>query len=135
MLLICAAFAISISLRDPFRVDVVRDRASLARIVGDGWVENVYRLQIMNSAEHPQQYRVAVQGLQGAVLGAGSLAAVSLSAAEARWITLSVQVPFEVAQQVGPGAHPLDFLIERTAGPDEPKAVTLTEKSTFIVPR
>ncbi len=135
MVVICAAFAISISVRDPFRVDVVRDRASLARIVGDGLVENVYRLQIMNAAEHPQQYRVAVQGLPGAVLGDGSPGTVSLSAAEARWVTLSVQIPFETAQQAGPGAHPMVFLIERTAGPDEPKAVTLTEKTTFIVPR
>jgi cytochrome c oxidase accessory protein FixG len=135
MVVICAAFAISITLRDPFRVDVVRDRAALARIVGDGLVENVYRLQIMNAAEHPQQYRVAVVGLPGVMLGEGGSHLITLAAAEARWITVSVQLPFESGQQAGPGAHAIEFRVERVAGPDEPKAVTLTEKSTFIVPR
>jgi polyferredoxin len=36
LILICLAFAWSIAVRDPFRVDVVRDRSSLARIVDDG---------------------------------------------------------------------------------------------------
>ena len=35
--------------------------ASLARLVEDGQIENVYRLQIMNATEQPQRYRVAVR--------------------------------------------------------------------------
>ena len=46
LLAIVVAMAISMVLRDPFKVDVVRDRASLARIVDEGQIENVYRLQI-----------------------------------------------------------------------------------------
>ena len=46
------------SLRTPLKVDVVRDRASLARIVAGGKLENVYRLQIMNATEQPQRYRI-----------------------------------------------------------------------------
>jgi peptide/nickel transport system substrate-binding protein len=37
------------AMRTPFKADVVRDRGTLARQVDDGWVENVYRLQIMNA--------------------------------------------------------------------------------------
>ena len=62
---LCVAFGLSVALRDPFRVDVVRDRSSLARVVEDGQVENVYRLQIMNSAEVAQRYRVKVEGMRG----------------------------------------------------------------------
>ena len=40
-LLICSAIAASIALRSPFKVDVIRDRASLTRLVEDGYVENV----------------------------------------------------------------------------------------------
>mgnify|MGYP000125439263 CR=1 FL=1 len=65
LLAICTAFVVSIALRSPFRVDVVRDRASLARIVDEGRVENIYRLQIMNATERPQQYRISADGLPG----------------------------------------------------------------------
>ncbi len=43
----------SLAVRMPFKVDVVRDRATLAREVEDGVIENIYRLQIMNAAESP----------------------------------------------------------------------------------
>jgi len=130
---ICIAFALSIALRDPFRVDVVRDRASLGRIVDDGRVENVYRLQIMNSAEQPQQYAVKVAGLPN--ITTANTAPVVLQPAEARWITVNVQVPFEAAQQAGPGVHPIWFDIERVASSQGGQAVSLREKSTFMVPR
>ena len=42
---------------------VVRDRGAPARIVEDGWVENVYRLQIMNTTESVQRYRIGAAGL------------------------------------------------------------------------
>ena len=42
------AFAASVALRSPFQFDVIKDRGTLARIVDEGAVENVYRIQIMN---------------------------------------------------------------------------------------
>ncbi|MBQ0959446.1 cytochrome c oxidase accessory protein CcoG [Ideonella sp. 4Y11] len=132
MLLILVAFGISLALREPFRVDVVRDRASLARIVEDGKVENVYRLQVMNAAEKPQTYRIGVSGLDQIVVTGQT--EVDVGPAEARWITLSAQVPFESAQQAGAGAHTIQFSIERVAH-DDVAATTLHEKSTFLVPR
>ena len=41
LLLITAAVGVSIAMRSPFKVDIVRDRSTLARLVDDGWVENV----------------------------------------------------------------------------------------------
>jgi cytochrome c oxidase accessory protein FixG len=131
LLLICSAFVASLAMRKPFRVDVVRDRASLARLADEGRIENVYRLQIMNATEQAQRYRVTVSGLSGiAVANAPGLAA---QAAEARWVTLQVQVPPESALQAGEGAHPIEFHVERLAA-DAPAAEVI-EKSTFIVPR
>jgi hypothetical protein len=60
---------------------------------------------------------------------------VEVLPAEARWITVSVQVPYESSQQAGTGAHPIHFQIERVPGEGAPSAITLSEKSTFIVPR
>lgn len=132
LILIVTAFSLSIALRDPFRVDVVRDRASLARIVEDGRVENVYRLQVMNSAEKQQRYKIQVNGLPSILIASPS--EVQVGPAEAHWVTLAVQVPFEVAQQAGTGAHVIHFEIERMASDASP-AVKLSEKSTFLVPR
>jgi cytochrome c oxidase accessory protein FixG len=58
-------FAASVAMRSPFKFDVVKDRGALARVVEEGAVENVYRIQIMNRTEAPQTYRVAASGIDG----------------------------------------------------------------------
>jgi cytochrome c oxidase accessory protein FixG len=135
LLLVLVALAVALVLRTPFKVDVVRDRAALARIVEDGRIENVYRLQLMNASEATQRYRIAVDGagLSGAqVVGADR---VEIGPAEARWVPLSVQVPPEAAQAAGPGAHPIEFMITQQAGADGRAAIEQRERSTFVVPR
>jgi polyferredoxin len=129
LVVITAALMVSLWMRAPFRVDVVRDRASLARIVDDGWIENVYRLQVMNTTERPQRYRVTTHGMEGAVLEGGS--AVDVGPAENRWVPVAVRISPELAQRLGPGAHGLEIRIEST-GDD---AATLDEHTTFVVPR
>ena len=133
LLLICGIFAWSIAVRDPFRVDVVRDRSSLARVVEEGKVENIYRLQVMNNAEQQQRYRFTVDGLQG--LAITDRAEVTLGPAEAQWVTLHVQLTHEASRSAGPGAHPIHFHIERLVTGADGDAVRLREKSTFVVPR
>ncbi len=129
---IVAALLTSLALRQPFRVDVVRDRGTLSRIVEGGQVENLYRLQVMNSAESPQRFLFAVQGLPGASVVGRS--AFELLGAEARWVTLAVRVPPEAAQSAGPGAHGIEFVITRQ-GAVASDNVAVREKSTFLVPR
>ena len=132
LVLICAGLAVSLWLREPFKVDVVRDRGTLARLVEDGRIENGYRLQIMNATEHTQRYRITASGLQGAqVVGRRE---ADLGPAEARWLPLAVQVPAEVASLAGAGAHGLTFDIERLEGPGQPSN-TVSERSTFVIPR
>jgi cytochrome c oxidase accessory protein FixG len=129
LVLIVGALATSLWMRAPFKVDIVRDRASLARLVEDGWIENVYRLHLMNTTEQPQRYRIVADGLPGVVLEGG--ASVAVGAAENRWVPVAVRVPPESAQQAGAGAHPLRIRVE-SLGPD---AAVQDEKTTFVVPR
>ena len=132
--LLLLALLASLVMRSPFKVDVVRDRASLARLVDDGQIENIYRLQVMNATESPQRYRVAVAGPPGITLLA--VPPLQLAPAEARWVTVAVRMPPEVALKLGPGAQPMHFeisLVGSDAGP-ETAPVTLSEKSTFVVP-
>ena len=130
---ICVGLAASLWLRTPFMVDVVRDRATLARLVEDGRIENVYRLQVMNASETAQRFRIGVGGLAGAqMVGAGE---VTVGAAESRWVPVAVQLPPEAAQRAGPGAHPIEFRIEQLAATGEAAAWQRQERSTFVVPR
>ncbi len=126
---ISAAFVTGLSLRSPIKVDVVRDRASLARLVEDGQVENVYRLQIMNATEAGQHGHITVDGIPGAQVAAN--ADVELLPAEGRWVTLRVRVPAEDAERLGPGVHPIQFQVATANASIRP----VVEKSTFIVPR
>ncbi|MEY4121530.1 MAG: hypothetical protein RLZZ457_368, partial [Pseudomonadota bacterium] len=82
---------VSLSLRTPFKVDVVRDRSTLSRITEYGTLENVYRLQIMNAAEHLQTYRILVRGLPQ--LKITTETEVMVDPAQARWIVLRADIP------------------------------------------
>ena len=131
LLVIALAFVTSLALRSPFKADVVRDRASLARLVEDGRVENVYRVQLMNSTESAQRFRIEVTGLPDALVT--SQADVDVAATQARWVALSVQLPPRAAQALGPGAHPMQVRI--TLKTNTGDGAVLNEKSTFVVPR
>ena len=132
LLLICTGMVVSLAMRDPFKVDVVRDRASLARLVEDGRIENVYRLQIMNATEKRQSYRIELADLDGASLVGKRV--IELDAAQARWVSANVQLPPEVAARLGAGVHPMNFVVHRVEAPGY-AAATVSEKSTFMVPR
>ncbi|MEJ8856867.1 cytochrome c oxidase accessory protein CcoG [Variovorax robiniae] len=115
----------SLVLRMPLKVDVVRDRGSLARIVEGGEFENVYRLQIMNATESPQVYRIAVSGLDG--LHVASAAEAEVGPAESRWVAVRLQLPGDKAP---PGSHTVHFEVGTADG-----RAHVSEKAVFLVPR
>lgn len=125
LLALCAALLASLVLRTPFKVDVLRDRAALARSAPGGKLENVYRLQIMNATEAAQRYRIAASGLPGLELA--SDAETDIAAAQSRWVAARLQIPYGTAQ---PGAHTVYFQVQALAG-----GAQRTEKSVFLVPR
>jgi cytochrome c oxidase accessory protein FixG len=128
------ALVASLALRTPFRVDVVRDRASLGRLLADGSIENVYRLQVMNATESPQRFRVAVGGLAGA--GVAGEAEIRIEPAQSAWAAVAVRVAPAQAATATPGIHPIRFDVERLApGGASPADAHVSEKSTFVVPR
>jgi len=133
LVVIVAALLTSLFMRTPFKVDVVRDRGTLARPVEDGWIENVYRLQIMNATERLQRYRVTVQGLPGLRIDlAGDIA---IEAAQARWVPVAVRVPPDEAARAGAGVHHIEFTVQRLEGEGGDSARQVNEKTTFMVPR
>ncbi|HEY1392056.1 MAG TPA: cytochrome c oxidase accessory protein CcoG [Methylibium sp.] len=132
LLAVAGLFVASVLLRSPFRVDVIRDRTSLARLVEGGRIENVYRLQIMSSAESEQRYRISVGGLPG--LAIASTPEVEVEPAQARSLAVRVQLPPDEALKLAGRSHPIMFHVEREADA-EGQARVVNEKSTFLVPR
>ncbi|MBL8348959.1 MAG: cytochrome c oxidase accessory protein CcoG [Burkholderiaceae bacterium] len=126
-----AAFAASVALRSPFQVDVLKDRGALARIVDDGAIENVYRLQIMNRTELPQTYRISALGLPGL---AAQTTEVSAPPAAIRSVVVSLRLPFGAAQALRGRSAPIRFEVTSLGGAGSAPAVQ-REKSTFFVPR
>jgi polyferredoxin len=122
---LCIGVLGSLVTRMPLKVDVVRDRASLSRIVAGGKLENVYRLQIMNATEQPQHYRITARGLEG--LQVASDTDVTVGPAESRWVPVRLQIAYGSA---APGSHPIEFAIGDVA-----HGAHVAEKSVFIVPR
>jgi cytochrome c oxidase accessory protein FixG len=115
----------SLVVRMPLKVDVVRDRASLARIVEGGQLENVYRLQIMNATEQVQRYRIEASGLQG--LSVSPSESVEVGSAQSRWVAVRLQLPYGSATA---GSHVVHFDVRSADG-----SAQVSEKATFLVPR
>jgi cytochrome c oxidase accessory protein FixG len=122
---VVTAMAIGLALRVPFKVDVVRDRAVMARIVAGGQIENVYRLQLMNAKEAARTYQFSATGLPG--LAVVTDHAVTVEPAQARWAVVRLRVP---AGELASGSHSIHFEIKSV----EDNA-TVVEKSVFFVPK
>ncbi|WP_020653129.1 cytochrome c oxidase accessory protein CcoG [Massilia niastensis] len=121
-----AAMATSIALRNPLKLDVIRDRGSMGREVDDGMIENVYRLQLMNTSEAPHKLRISVAGIPSAEVAGDDV--VEIGPASTRAVPVRVRI--------GPGAgHPgsnrIAFTVTGLANPD----LHVSEEAAFIVPK
>jgi len=121
---IAAATLAGLWLRIPLKVDVIRDRGALVRELAGGELENVYRLQVMNTTESPHRYRVSVAGLSR--LGVASDTEFGVEAAAARAVPLRLHAPGE---GLAAGSYPIAITLEAIDAP----GVRVTEKSVFLV--
>ena len=111
--------------RIPLKVDIIRDRSTLAREADDGSIENVYMLQIMNTEEQPHRYKVTVDGLNG--VGIAGDSEVEVPAATLQGFNTVVRVPPESGKQ---GANPIHFEIVASENPE----IKVREKASFLMP-
>ena len=124
------AFVASLSLRQGFSVDVIKDRGAQARIVEQGAIENVYRMQVMNASESPQNFEVSVSGLPGLALATPATLHVEPTGIGALPVRLTL--PAEAAAGLEGRSSPIVFEIRAEV---DGKLRTAREKSTFFVPR
>lgn len=107
------------------RVNVIRDRAILAREVEGGMIENVYRLQVMNVTEDLHRYGIVVSGLNGITLEGDSV--IEVGPASSKSLNVAVRVPPEAG---GKGSHTIYFDVTEMSNPD----LKVHEKATFLLP-
>ena len=120
---IVLAAGASLYLRVPLKVDVIRDRAAIAREVEGELIENLYRLQIMNTTEQARAFAIEVTGLPGIHIAGEPITGVP--AASSRLVPVKVHA---MAYGTAPGSHPIVFHV-RALGPG---GAEVDERSVFI---
>jgi cytochrome c oxidase accessory protein FixG len=108
--LVCAGFVGALASRATLQVDVLKDRAALARLGEDGSIENLYRVQIGNRTEQTQRVRLHAEGLPG--LASSQTRELTLAPAAILSVPLSLRVAPPVAAAAGRGSHHVLVVVE-----------------------
>jgi len=124
--LIVTAFFGTLIMRTPLKLDVIRDRGAMAREVDDGRIENVYRLQIMNTAETSHRYKIAVQGMDSIKLA--STDEIVMDGASTCAVPVRVQVDHGKGQA---GSNKIEFELQAL----DDANLKVKERAIFFVPK
>jgi polyferredoxin len=126
LLLIVSVFFGTLFNRKPLKLDVIRDRGAMGREVENDMIENVYRLQIMNTAETPHRYRIEVSGIDGIALETAPV--VALDATQSLAVPVRVRLP---QGQGNKGSNKIWFSLKAV----DQDGLEVKEKAVFFVPR
>jgi cytochrome c oxidase accessory protein FixG len=121
---IIIAIGVTLYLRVPLKVDVIRDRASLSREVEGRWVENIYQLQIMNTEEVPHRFVIRASGVP--TLQLASDEAIDIPGASTRMVPVRLRVE---SGKLPAGSHKIEFEVVAA----DNAAVVARERSIFLV--
>lgn len=120
---------VSLYFKPDFRLDVLRDRAVMARYTNEGKIENVYNLKLENDTESPRDYALKVTGLPDIAVHISDNNREPFKALkpfETRNVIVELQLPDGVTSA---GSHKIYFEMTDIESKD-----TVKEKSVFIVP-
>jgi cytochrome c oxidase accessory protein FixG len=138
LLVITGVAAGSLAMRNPLKVDVIRDRGALARETVPGQIENVYRVQVMNTDERARRYTIRASGLPGLEV-VGLEQPIELKGASTRLFALRLQAPLEAASgaALAAGPHKIELTVRAVDDDDDHdnQEIVRHEQSTFIIPR
>jgi len=118
------AAAVALYIRIPLKVDIIRDRAAIAREVEGGLIENVYRVQLMNTRERARRFLLQAEGLPGLTLVGDRT--LDVDGASARLVPVKLRVQ---PAQVTAGKHPITLTVQA----EDDANVAVREKTIFIV--
>ena len=131
-----AVFLFSLFTRNPLRVDVMRDRGALAREVDGERIENIYRIQIMNSSEHPMAVSLKAKGLEDLlILNSQNKEITEIKVEPASNLLMPIKVSSKLGK-ITAGNYPIHFLVDAYEAEDDSRRILRQrdEKSIFIIP-
>ncbi|ASJ76017.1 cytochrome c oxidase accessory protein CcoG [Granulosicoccus antarcticus] len=114
-----------IATRVPVMLDVMRDRGALSREVKNGVIENVYRLNLINSAEFDRTFKVSVTGLP--TLHIDTVDTIEVASASNRTIALRVRAEPDAGDA---GSNLIMIAVEAV----DDSSVVQTSKTSFFLP-
>ncbi|MDC8786417.1 cytochrome c oxidase accessory protein CcoG [Roseateles koreensis] len=129
LLALSLAFVFSLQQREDLLIDVIKDRQLMARQVGEGEIENVYRLQLINRTERPLRLRLQASGLAGLHLLSVGDQELQVAASSIGALPVQLRLPPGAGQESG--AHTVKI---QALDLDAPGRV-FTAKAVFFVPR
>lgn len=124
LLVITLTWATALYLRNPLKVDVIRDRGVLARELDDDVVENVYRLQVMNTEEVARTVVISVEGLEGGRVVSPDY--IDIPATTSKFVPVRVQAHEDAGEH---GTNKIWFVVKQ---PETGRFVR--EKAVFFIP-
>ena len=130
LLVLGGGFLWSLSQRADFRVDLSRDRGSLARMTGPGNIENTYTLHITNSDEQAHRYTITVNGIEG--LRLDTVTELTVAATSDGKTPVRLVLPAFQAQQLQGKTLPITLVVSPE---NHPNTAAKSLNSTFLIPR
>jgi len=123
--LLTVATAWSLATRIPLKVNILKDRNVLSREADDGSIENIYRLQIMNTGDQTRTFRISLGGIDGIRLAGED--ELTIAGGEIGTHTAVVRAD---AGATGSGATAITFDVADIAD----ATVAVTERTKFWMP-
>ena len=126
---ITAAVLTALLMREPVKLDIMRDRGALAREVEGTHIENTYQFQVINVDEKAHQYKALATGLPG--LKITSSDTFDVDATTTKLFVVRIQAPIEQIKALEKGSHKIQVQLESVSAP----GVRVSEKTVFFIPR
>jgi cytochrome c oxidase accessory protein FixG len=121
---IVLAIGVTLYTRVPLKVDVIRDRANFSREVDGKWVENIYRLQIMNTQEVAHRFVIRAKGAQSLHVDGDEV--VDIAGATTRMVPVRLRAE---AGALHSGSHKIEFEVSAV----DDASIVARERSIFLV--
>ncbi len=112
LVVLVAATSWSLKTRVPLKVNVLKDRSTLSREADDGSIENIYRLQIMNTGDLTRTFRIGIAGIENIPLDDDQT--ITVTGGEIGTRTAVVKVNPGAAKS---GSKPIRFSVEDAGDP------------------
>jgi cytochrome c oxidase accessory protein FixG len=126
LIVIIGVFFGTLVVRTPLKLDVIRDRGALGREVEEGMIENVYRLQIMNTSETAHRYKITVSGIDSITLLTPD--EVALEGTQSRAVPVRVRIDHGKGRS---GSNKIAFQLQAL----DDAGLQVAENAVFFVPK